>query len=274
MQASSCSGFLRLLDPACRARHVDYSGGPMLIIPAIDLKNGKCVRLEQGRDDRTTVYAGDPLHVAREWVRQGARRLHLVNLDGAFGRTSANLEIVRTIAGSVDAVIEFGGGLRSIDAIQQAFDAGVDKVVLGTVAVEQPEILSETLKRFGPSRIIVALDGIDGKMATRGWTSVTDIPVVELAGKLQKDGVEEMLYTDIKRDGMLTGPDLQHLGQLSSLGLSLIASGGVSSADDIRTLSSIPLVGAIVGKALYEKRVTLPELLRAAGEVNDREEEA
>jgi phosphoribosylformimino-5-aminoimidazole carboxamide ribotide isomerase len=241
----------------------------MLIIPAIDLKDGKCVRLEQGRDERTTVYSGDPVAMAQEWVRQGARRLHLVNLDGAFGRTSGNLDVVRTIAHAVGIETEFGGGLRTLDAIQKAIDAGVDKVVLGTVAVEEPTILADTLQRFGPGRVIVALDGKGGKVATRGWTNVTDVPVLELAQRLQREGVREVLYTDITRDGMLSGPDLATLAQLGSLGLSLIASGGVSSAADIHALRSIhavSLLGVIVGKALYENQVTLPELMKAAGD--------
>jgi len=239
----------------------------MLIIPAIDLKGGKCVRLEQGRDDRTTVYSGDPVGTAREWVRQGAGRLHLVNLDGALGRTSANLEIVRRIAASVSAVIEFGGGLRTPEDIQQAIDAGIHKVVLGTVAVESPEVLEEALESLGPSRVIVALDARAGKVATRGWTSVTETPVVSLAARLQAKGVTEVLYTDIERDGMLSGPDLRTMEQLGALGLSLIASGGVSSASDVVALRSAcggALAGVIVGKALYEQRVSLRELLEAA----------
>jgi phosphoribosylformimino-5-aminoimidazole carboxamide ribotide isomerase len=241
----------------------------MLIIPAIDLKNGKCVRLEQGRDDRTTVYSGDPAATAREWVRQGARRLHVVNLDGAFGRRSVNLDVVRSIVQSVDAEIEFGGGLRSLEAMRHALDAGIHKIVLGTVAVEQPRILSDALALLGPSRIIVALDGIGGKIATRGWTSVTEIAVEDLVRRLRGEGVEEVLYTDIERDGMLSGPDLPTLELLGSSGLRVIASGGVSSTADIaalRSLAGTPLFGVIVGKALYEKRVTLSELLAAVQE--------
>jgi len=247
----------------------------MLIIPAIDLKNGKCVRLEQGQDNRMTVYSGDPVGTAREWVRQGARRLHVVNLDGAFGRISTNLEILRAIAGSTDAVVEFGGGLRSLAAIKQAIDAGADKVVLGTIAVEQPNVLVEALEHLGVGRVIVALDGMGGKIATRGWTSMTEVPVMDLAQRLRHEGVEEVLYTDIERDGMLSGPDIPTLAQLGSVGLSLIASGGVASTADIRALRSIPSVslhGVIVGKALYERRVTLRELLEAAGGVNADED--
>jgi phosphoribosylformimino-5-aminoimidazole carboxamide ribotide isomerase len=234
------------------------------IIPAIDLKDGRCVRLQQGREDTETAYSLDPVAMAREWVRLGARRLHVVNLDGAFGRASQNIEIFRRIACDTDAVIEFGGGLRTFEDIERAFGIGAAKAVLGTVAVESPDLLSQALERYGPDRIIVALDGKGGKVATRGWQQVTDIPLLDACNRMIAFGVKEVLYTDIDRDGMMDGMDLSSLRELARLPVSVIASGGVSSADDVRALLDLNaphITGVIVGKALYEKRVSLQELL-------------
>ena len=236
----------------------------MEIIPAIDLKNGKCVRLLQGRDDATTEYSADPVATAREWVRQGARRLHIVNLDGAFGRNSGNMEIVKQIVMQTDAIVEFGGGLRSLEAMEAAFAAGVDKIVLGTVAVDEPEIVDEALLRFHRDAVIVALDAIDGKVATHGWQQVSGKSVVDLAANMKGRGVAEILYTDIHRDGMLIGPDTATLTALAGTGVNVIASGGVGSKTDILTLLDLGmrnLTGAIIGKALYEKKVNLAELI-------------
>ena len=247
-------------------REVRLKGSRMEIIPAIDLKNGKAVRLLQGRDEATTEYSTDPVAVAEEWVMQGAARLHVVNLDGAFGRASGNMEVLRKIAGRVDARIEFGGGLRHKDDIAAALDAGVDKIVLGTVAVEQPDLLAETLGTIGADRVIVAIDAVGGKVATRGWRHVTDQSINDFALQMKESGVTEILYTDIERDGMLSGPDLGGLRLLAATGLHVIASGGVSSTEDVRAIASLQLraiVGVIVGKALYERRVTVASLINA-----------
>jgi phosphoribosylformimino-5-aminoimidazole carboxamide ribotide isomerase len=238
----------------------------MDIIPAVDLKSGKCVRLVQGRDDATTVYSDDPITVARGWVGEGARKLHVVNLDGAFGRESRNLEVLGEICRSIDVVVQFGGGLRTLEAMNEAFGAGAAKIVLGTVAIEDPGLLDAALAQFGAERTIVALDAVEGRVATRGWTVVSDRAVVDVAREILNAGVREILYTDIKRDGMLSGPDISTLGDLASTGLSVIASGGVSSADDIRAIAALrssSISGVIVGKALYEGRVTFRELMEA-----------
>ena len=232
----------------------------MDIIPAIDLKSGKCVRLRQGRDDATTEYSADPVAMAMRWVEEGARRLHVVNLDGAFGRSSAHLGILRHIVERTGAVVEFGGGLRSLEAIREALDAGAGKVVLGTLALEDPESLRAILKEVGPERVIVALDTVKGKVTTHGWTNVTDREVIGVAEELKNLGVREVLQTDVSRDGMMTGPDIGTLSALCTVGLDVIASGGVSSPADVRALVDLKqknLTGVIIGRALYEGAVAL-----------------
>jgi phosphoribosylformimino-5-aminoimidazole carboxamide ribotide isomerase len=236
----------------------------MHIIPAIDLKGGKCVRLRQGKDDATTEYSADPVGIAREWFAQGAHRLHLVNLDGAFGRASGHLDILRGITALVHPPVQYGGGLRSVDAVEEAFEAGAAKVVLGTVALENPALLKEMMQVREPGRVIVAVDAVKGYVATRGWTSVSSVPAIDLVRRLLDDGVREVLYTDVARDGMLTGPDLSTLEQLASTGMNVIASGGVASVDDVQALLALNnpnISGVIIGKALYERRVSLPELI-------------
>jgi phosphoribosylformimino-5-aminoimidazole carboxamide ribotide isomerase len=240
---------------------------PMEIIPALDLKSGKCVRLLQGRDDATTEYSDDPVAVAAKWVRDGAKRLHVVNLDGAFGRASKNLEVLRGICQRTEAIVQFGGGLRTLEGMQEALEAGAAKVVVGTVAVESPEVLGAALSRFGEEKIIVALDAVEGRVAVRGWTVISGRSVADLTRELMAKGVREILYTDVKRDGMLSGPDLETLRELGSIGVRVLASGGVSSAVDIQAIARLnrpQIAGVIVGKALYEGRVTLPGLISAA----------
>jgi phosphoribosylformimino-5-aminoimidazole carboxamide ribotide isomerase len=237
----------------------------MEIIPAIDLKGGKCVRLRQGRDDATTAYGDDPVAVASEWKRQGARRLHVVNLDGAFGRESSHLALVRRIVAAFGNGVQFGGGLRSAEALDAAFDAGVERCVFGTVALEDRPLLRDCLVRFGAEKLIVAVDGIGGKVATRGWTRVTGTGIVDLAGELHAEGIGEILSTDISRDGMMSGPDLETLGSLADIGLMVIASGGISSEDDVRGILALGrpnISGAIIGKALYEGAMSLASVIR------------
>ncbi len=237
----------------------------MDIIPAIDLKNGKCVRLQQGKDEATTEYSADPVAVAVGWVRQGARRLHVVNLDGAFGRASGHLEILRRIATDTGVAVEYGGGLRSPEAVREALGAGAAQVVLGTVAVETPVLLRTIISETGPEQCIVALDTVRGKVSTRGWTQVSDIDVMDAVRQLSSSGVRQILHTDVARDGMLTGPDLDTLEAIARTGIGVIASGGVSSLDDIRALLGLQqpsLYGVIIGKALYEKKMTVQEAIR------------
>jgi phosphoribosylformimino-5-aminoimidazole carboxamide ribotide isomerase len=238
----------------------------MDIIPAIDLKNGKCVRLLQGRDEATTEYSSDPVAVAKRWRELGATRLHVVNLDGAFGRASDNIEIVRCICEGVDASVQFGGGLRSMEDMDRAIAVGVKKLVLGTIAIENKSLLSDSIRRIGTERIIVALDASHGKVATRGWKEITDRSVLDLAKELEEMGVEEILFTDISRDGMMNGPDLDTLKMLAeTTTLRIIASGGVSDREDILALAQSGLegiTGVIIGKALYEGKIDLRQILK------------
>jgi phosphoribosylformimino-5-aminoimidazole carboxamide ribotide isomerase len=239
----------------------------MEILPAIDLMKAKCVRLTQGREEDAMEYSADPVGVARDWWQQGARTLHLVNLDGAFDRNSQNLETLREMASSVPLVIHYGGGLRSLEAMTEALEGVAAKIVLGTVAVEDPALLKEALRRFGAERIIVALDALNDRVVTRGWRTVSNFQLVELARSMQTAGVREILYTDVSRDGMLTGPNLTMLAKLAGAGLRILSSGGVRSPDDVRTILSLNeprISGVVVGKALYERRVTLRELIEAA----------
>jgi phosphoribosylformimino-5-aminoimidazole carboxamide ribotide isomerase len=236
----------------------------MEIIPAIDLKGGSCVRLRQGKENEVREYSADPVAVAHSWVSQGARRLHVVNLDGAFGRASDNLAILREIAGEGTAKVQYGGGLRTHESIADAFASGADKVVLGTVALSGDGMLGDIIRRYGAQRVIVALDAVEGRLAVKGWTEVTGRNVEEAAAALQEAGVQEILYTDIHRDGMMTGPDLRTLEELSNHGLDILASGGISSADDVRAIIRLGrenIKGVIIGKALYEGVVSLTELL-------------
>jgi phosphoribosylformimino-5-aminoimidazole carboxamide ribotide isomerase len=236
----------------------------MKVIPAIDLKNGKCVRLRQGRDDATTEYSSDPVGVATHWVDEGARRLHVVNLDGAFGRTSGHLEVLRDIVRRTGIVVQYGGGLRSLESIREALDAGAAKVVLGTFALQDQAALPAILKEFGPERCIIALDTVDRKVTTHGWTTITDMDVVSVAARLRDLGVQEILQTDVARDGMMGGPDLQTLLALCGIGLDVLASGGISSPADVAALAGLRqknLTGVIVGRALYDGAINLRALL-------------
>ena len=239
----------------------------MEIIPAIDIRLGKCVRLSQGREDAETVYDDDPVAVAARWTAEGATRLHVVNLDGAFGRDSQATDILKSIAASMPARVQFGGGLRSRESVRAAFDAGADRVVLGTVAFEQRALLEEILREFGTERIVVAIDAREGVVATRGWKELTGKQVDVAAEELHRSGVTQVLYTDIGRDGMLSGPDIDTLGRLARTGLAVIASGGIASLQDLGNVIALgpqAIAGAIIGKALYERKVSLRAAIELA----------
>lgn len=237
----------------------------MLTIPAIDLRQGKCVRLEQGRKGAATAYDRDPIGVARAFEADGARMLHVVDLDGAFGEgQSINRDIAKHIIRSVSVPVQFGGGLRAIDDVEELVLAGANRVVIGTLAAESPETLATLLDRFGP-RIVVGIDARDGQVMTRGWEKHGQIEAVELARRIARAGVERIVYTDVARDGMLTGPNIEQTCLIArESGLKVTASGGVSSLEDIVRLRSVSEPGVdsvIVGKALYEGRFTLKEAL-------------
>src|SRR5689334_14360497 len=237
----------------------------MRVIPAIDLKNGKCVRLLQGRKSEVTVYNENPVAVAKGFVAAGAEMIHVVDLDGAFdGAESPNRAVVKEIVETIDVPVEFGGGIRSLKDVQDLCAAGVARVVLGTVAAESLQLLKDFVHDFG-SRVCVGIDARDGRVMTRGWESATPLLAVELARSASKCGVERIVYTDIARDGMLSGPNIeQTLAVARAANVNVTASGGVSSLDDLQRLRDLdePLVDSvIVGKALYEGKFKLEEAL-------------
>ena len=238
----------------------------MQVIPAIDLKNGRCVRLTQGRKSDVTVYDENPVAVAQSFANAGARMIHVVDLDGAFqGGESRNRDVLAKIIEAVDVPIEFGGGIRSREEVQHLCDLGVARVVLGTVAAESPAHLREFVNRFS-SQICVGIDARDGHVMTRGWETATHVTAIEFARVVASCGVERIVYTDIARDGMLTGPNVeQTLAVVRAANVHVTASGGVSSLDDIKRLRAVgePLLDSvIVGKALYEGKFKLEEALR------------
>lgn len=237
----------------------------MLVIPAIDLKNGSCVRLVQGRKTDVTVYDENPVEVAKQFARAGAQMIHVVDLDGAFiGGESPNRAVLKKIVAAVEVPIEFGGGVRTIDDVEQLCDAGVSRIVLGTIAVESPGLIQELAARFA-EKICVGIDARNGMVMTRGWESETQISAVDLAQRVASYGVERIIYTDIARDGMLTGPNVeQAVAVARAAQIHVTASGGVSSLDDIRRLRETrePLLDSvIVGKALYEQRFKLEDAI-------------
>jgi len=234
---------------------------PMLIIPAIDLKDGKCVRLRQGLMDDSTVYGDDPVSMAQRWVDAGARRLHLVDLNGAFAGTPINGAAVTAIAKKFPQLpIQIGGGIRNVEIIEHYLDAGVTYVIIGTKAVKEPAFIGEVCKLF-PGHIIVGLDAKNGLVATDGWAEISNIQATELAKRFEQDGVSSIVYTDISRDGMMQGVNIEAtvaLAQASSI--PVIASGGVTNMEDIHALKVVAskgILGAITGRAIYEGTLDL-----------------
>ncbi len=241
----------------------------MLVIPAIDLKEGKCVRLRQGNMDESTVFGEDPVEMAKRWVDAGAERLHIVDLDGAFAGRPRNAEAVHAIARTFpDLPIQIGGGVRDDDTVQAYLDAGVEYVIIGTRAVSAPHFVNDLCLEF-PGRIIVGLDARDGKLAVDGWSKLSHHDVIDLAQHFEADGVVAFVYTDISRDGMMEGPNVEATARLASnVRVPVIASGGVSSLDDIKRLREREedgIEGVIVGRALYEGAFTLEQARAAAG---------
>ena len=240
----------------------------MLVIPAIDLKNGKCVRLLQGRKSDMTVYNENPVEVAREFAAAGAEMIHVVDLDGAFnGAQSPNRAVVREIVDAIDVPVEFGGGVRSLADVQDLCSAGVARVVLGTVAAESPLLLKDFVNNFS-SRVCVGIDARDGRVMTRGWESATPLLAVEFAKSVAECGIDRIVYTDIACDGMLGGPNIeQTLAIARAANVNVTASGGVSSLDDVKRLrdaGDTRLDSVIVGKALYEGKFKLEEAINVA----------
>jgi phosphoribosylformimino-5-aminoimidazole carboxamide ribotide isomerase len=236
-----------------------------IVFPAIDMRGGQVVRLKEGDPKRQTNYSTDPAGTARRWLEAGASWLHVVNLDGAFGEPgSANAQALQAIlreAQRAGVPVQFGGGMRSLDAIEAALEAGVTRVVLGTMAVEQPQVLAEALARWGAECIAVSLDARDGRVQVRGWQNDTPLLASELAVSLRQSGLRWLVFTDIARDGLQTGLNLAATVKLAqSSGLSVIASGGVSTLADVQQAKQAGLAGAIVGRALYEGAIDPADL--------------
>ncbi len=239
------------------------------VIPAIDLRAGRCVRLIQGQSDKETIYSYEPVKVARSFERAGAERLHVIDLDGAYSGRPVNQQVIRAIAEAVAMPIEVGGGIRHLETIETVLAAGVNYVILGTVACEEPDLVAEACSRY-PGKIIAGIDAVDGRAAVRGWVDSTDMEALELARRMVSYGVEEIIFTDIIRDGMLTGPNLEALERMTKAGVKIIASGGVAALADIQAIAELAefgVTGVIIGKALYTGRFTLEEAIQAAASV-------
>ena len=235
----------------------------MILLPAIDMKDGKAVRLKKGDFKEVTVYSEKPWEIAREFERCGAGFIHLVDLDGALAGHSVNDEVIKKITSETDIPCEIGGGIRSIDAIEYALSLGVYRVILGTSAVADPDFVSETVEKFGSDRIVVGIDAKEGLVATHGWEKVSGMSATDMALDMKSRGIKTIIYTDISRDGMLTGPNIPQTKKLSDdTGLDIIASGGVSCMNDLDELSEAGIYGSIIGKAYYEKKIDLEEAVK------------
>lgn len=231
----------------------------MLIIPAIDLKGGKCVRLTQGQKDAETIFSDNPVEVAKSWQDQGADYLHVVDLDGAFEGIPKNLTIVEQIIKQIKIPVEFGGGLRTAQSIKTVLDLGADRAIIGTKAIDSPAWVDELCKTF-PGRIAVGIDAKNGKVAVQGWTSLCEWTALEFAREIEKVSPCALIFTDISKDGMLQGPNIPSLRELvMTVKTPIIASGGISSLRDIEALIQLPIMGMIIGKALYTGHIKLSE---------------
>jgi phosphoribosylformimino-5-aminoimidazole carboxamide ribotide isomerase len=237
----------------------------MQIWPAIDLRGGRCVRLVQGDYERETAYADDPAAMAEQWAAQGAEFLHLVDLDGAKEGRPVNLESVRAIVSTIDIKCELGGGIRDEAAIDQLLQLGLSRLVIGTRALKHPDWFRQVCEKY-PDKLVLGIDARDGLVATDGWLETSQTPAVDLAAQFDDAPLAALVYTDIARDGMLTGPNLDAMREMKqAAAVPVVASGGVSNVNDVARLAEIPMDGCIIGKALYEGTVSLPEALSAAG---------
>jgi len=243
----------------------------MLLIPAIDLKDGKCVRLRQGRMEDETVFGDDPVAVAQRWVDAGARRLHMVDLNGAFAGEPVNAAVIRSVAEAFpDLPIQVGGGIRDEETVQAYLDAGVQYTIIGTRAVSAPHFVNDLCAEF-PGHIIVGLDAKDGKVAIDGWSKLSHHSVIDMAQRFEDDGVEAIVFTDIGRDGMMNGVNVESTVELAqAIRIPVIASGGITTIDDIRALCKVAdegIMGAITGRAIYEGTLDLAEAQKLADEL-------
>ncbi|TDO90084.1 1-(5-phosphoribosyl)-5-[(5-phosphoribosylamino)methylideneamino] imidazole-4-carboxamide isomerase [Halanaerobium saccharolyticum] len=241
----------------------------MIVLPAIDLKAGEVVRLKQGDFERKTVYSQNPLEIAESFAAKGAEWLHLVDLDGASAGENKNFNVIKKIAAETELKIQTGGGIRKKEDVKRLLDLGVKRAIIGTLAVKDPETLSEILAEFGAESILVSIDARDGKVATSGWLEASERNMFDFAKEMEALGVKYILYTDIGRDGMLSGPDFSGLKKLKEeTNLNIIASGGISSNQDLYDLAAEDFYGAITGQAIYQGKVDLEKALIKLGENN------
>lgn len=230
----------------------------MILFPAIDIKNGQCVRLRQGSFQDVLVYSDNPHKIAKQWEAAGASFIHIVDLDGALVGHSVNDEVIKSIVAEAKIPIQVGGGIRTINDIENKLNLGIERVIIGTKAVKDPAFIKDAVATFGSRRIVIGIDAKDGMVAIEGWEKVSNYQAVALALEMKKVGVKTIVYTDISKDGMLQGPNTSHTKELvDATGLNIIASGGVSSLKDLEMLEEINVYGAIMGKALYENRIDL-----------------
>ncbi len=231
------------------------------IIPAVDILNGKCVRLKQGRYNAETVYANDPVEMAKKWQDEGANRIHIIDLDGARTGIPKNIQVIESICKALKVPIQVGGGIRNMDTIKRLIDFGVDRIILGTTAVKNPNTLATMCEKFGP-HIIVSIDSKDDKVTSEGWTQISKKDTKTLAQEAVNLGVKRFVYTDISRDGMLTGPNIEGIKRfISYVNVPVIASGGISKKEDIDNVKQTGAEGCILGKALYEGKIKLTQIL-------------
>lgn len=238
----------------------------MIIFPAIDIKDNKCVRLFQGDFNKINIYSNDPFDMAVKWKSQGASFLHLVDLDGARNEEVINKKSIEKISKNIGIPVQIGGGVRSEEKVKNLIDIGVERVIVGTIAVENKELLKKLVSKY-KEKIVVSIDAKNGKVALRGWEVVSDVDSIDLCKELEEIGVKTIVYTDISKDGMLEGPNFEIYKLLSErTSLNIIASGGISSIDDIKKLKNMNIYGVITGKALYDNKMELREALKCSQE--------
>lgn len=230
------------------------------VIPAVDIRGGRCVRLFQGQYDRETVFSEDPVAVAKQWQEEGAHRLHVVDLDGALSGSPQNLDIVRRMTEALEIPVAFGGGLRDLQGMRKALEAGIETLILGSAAIETPALVRQACALYG-DRVAVALDARDGIVMIHGWTEASGEPALDVAARMVDMGIARLVYTDISRDGTMTEPNFDAVSQfVATVGVPVIASGGISRAEQLVRLRNLGAEGAVVGKALYTGAIKLPDL--------------
>lgn len=235
----------------------------MQLYPAIDIKNGQCVRLKQGQFDNVNIYSNQPEKMAIKWMNGGATYIHVVDLDGAVIGKSINESVIKNIVNSVNVPIQVGGGIRTIKGIDEKLNLGVSRVIIGTKAVENPDLIKEAIRIFGSDKIVIGIDAKDGYVATQGWETVSEIMAIDLCKQMEDIGVKTVIYTDISKDGMLAGPNVEYTEYLvKNTNLDVIASGGISSLKDLENINRIGAQGVIIGKALYTDNIQLETAIK------------